>query len=750
MKRPPNSWTSTAILFSFIIVVFADQQHQQFARPAVAYAPLFAGTIKLADVPDYATPAAPPVIAPTGRKRRLHGFPAAPELSRSLQQHQQPQQQQQQQQPQQQQQQQQQPQQQQQQQQQQKQRPGWTGLWWADAGGVGLAAGPGHVLHSVSTVLAVHSVDAASGNQVAAKTFALQDLFAPVGAANCRDGVYDAIPAYDKAVGRFLITATCSGKGAVLLAVTATADPLGSWFLFTLVADAAGTAMECTSPRETAVADSVRLTYDANGVYLSLFNYCPSDPKKQGATILALPKHKVYKGAPNFVYAVFSADQILAALNPTLDSELNPELGSALNLGPSSLRQCQPAPPQTAKDAAGAAAYFVCDHINPDSSTPRSSFTLVGILNTGALWQFAGTAAAAAAASPSCFLAAALVPRGREARLSSEVLLQQPEGGSGLHAGGTRPVGFWSGAAVLSGGKVYTVDRIDVADPPRLPLAAVVMPSLMWTEVSVQANVSGAGDCTKTEAWGSNWNWTRDWSQDWGKDFDQEWKENKEAAAAMQPHIDAIEAAQQQQQQRASQLSFQDFGGVDGWAVGCWYCVGNNGIYYTNSWYYRYWYQQWNFNWYTRYKRNYAPGWSKPNKGIYGRRLQQQQQQQLLNDTILIPPCLLGSQSYSNTCKRCNYTAASVSMTVNVTRSGVVSQLGRNPLGFAAPSIAVTGSGSIVIVTSYSGPFQHPNSTLPAYPGIASLTISPNSSNAAWKVLRTGTGSVKSLSGRWT
>lgn len=85
-----------------------------------------------------------------------------------------------------------------------------------------------------------------------------------------RDGVYDAIPVYDKALGRFLVTATCSGKGAVLLAVTATADPTGGWFLFTLVADGAGTAMECTSPRETAIADSVRLTYDANGVYLSL------------------------------------------------------------------------------------------------------------------------------------------------------------------------------------------------------------------------------------------------------------------------------------------------------------------------------------------------------------------------------------------------------------------------------------------------------------------------------------------------
>jgi hypothetical protein len=84
------------------------------------------------------------------------------------------------------------------------------------------------------------------------------------------------------------------------------------------------------------------------------FNYCPSDPTKQGATILALPKHKIYKGAPNFVYPVFSADQILAALNPAAGQGL-------LNLGPSSFRQCQPAPPQTAKDATGAAAYFVCD-----------------------------------------------------------------------------------------------------------------------------------------------------------------------------------------------------------------------------------------------------------------------------------------------------------------------------------------------------------------------------------------------------
>jgi hypothetical protein len=210
------------------------------ARTAAVHR-LTVGTIKLADVPEYASPAAPPVIAPTGRRRRLNDFPAAPELSaavlervvlraaggnyarRKLQQQQQQQQQEsllageestaasaasqpldlvQSGKQQQQQQQRQDPdtqhsggsfnsrrilqQQQQQQQQGTKQRPGWTGLWWADAGGVGVAVGPSHVLHSVSTVLAVYTVDAASGSQVASKTFALQDLFAPVGAANCR------------------------------------------------------------------------------------------------------------------------------------------------------------------------------------------------------------------------------------------------------------------------------------------------------------------------------------------------------------------------------------------------------------------------------------------------------------------------------------------------------------------------------------------------------------------------------------
>lgn len=150
--------------------------------------------------------------------------------------------------------------------------------------------------------------------------------------------MFDAVPLYDKAAQRFLLVATCGGKGAVLLAASATPDPTGTFFLFTLMADGAGTGMVCDSPVETAVADSARLSYDANGIVVSLrvpglpgrrpfcrapartnaypckihppaclqpepctrcccsFNWCPSNPEHRGAsTLLALLKRKVYQ-----------------------------------------------------------------------------------------------------------------------------------------------------------------------------------------------------------------------------------------------------------------------------------------------------------------------------------------------------------------------------------------------------------------------------------------------------------------------
>jgi hypothetical protein len=58
-------------------------------------------------------------------------------------------------------------------------------------------------------------------------------------------------------------------------------------------------------------------------------------------------------------------------------------------------------------------------------------------------------------------------------------------------------VAGWCLQAVLSGGKVYTVDRIDVAEQAKPPLAPAVMPSLMWTEISVQVGNNTYVKCNK-------------------------------------------------------------------------------------------------------------------------------------------------------------------------------------------------------------------------------------------------------------
>jgi len=89
--------------------------------------------------------------------------------------------------------------------------------------------------------------------------------------------------------------------------------------------------------------------------------------------------------------------------------------------------------------------------------------------------------------------------------------------------------------------------------------------------------VSLTGDCTKTSAWGSNWDWTKDWSVDWGKDFDREWKENKNDADTMKERVEDLEDAirkasnctatslqRASQQQQANEVSDGSLATTDG------------------------------------------------------------------------------------------------------------------------------------------------------------------------------------------
>lgn len=89
----------------------------------------------------------------------------------------------------------------------------------------------------------------------------------------------------------------------------------------------------------------------------------------------------------------------------------------------------------------------------------------------------------------------------------------------------------------------------------------------------------------------------------------------------------------------------------------------------------------------------------------------------LQNDTMIIPPCLRTGLSYKNTCKKCDYTNLTASIRVNVTRSGTVSFLGADPLGFVAPAVIVLPGGSVVISTGFSGPGNIPDTNQRAYPG---------------------------------
>jgi hypothetical protein len=219
------------------------------------------------------------------------------------------------------------------------------------AGMQGLAVGPGWLLHGSGTVLSATPLSSSTGAPSgASQQVSLSSLFATV-ADGCTGGVYDPDVVYDHHARRFLVSATCGGDGRALLAVSSSSNPTQSWFLFGLVADAVNTRLACTAPVEAGMVDATRLTYNRDGVFLSLYSYCPSNPTRQGALVLALPKSALVKGQPNFFYAVYTSaevvDSVAAAGGPTY--------------APDACRQLQPVVPQQLEDVRNNTATFLCE-----------------------------------------------------------------------------------------------------------------------------------------------------------------------------------------------------------------------------------------------------------------------------------------------------------------------------------------------------------------------------------------------------
>jgi len=300
---------------------------------------------------------------------------------------------------------------------------GFPGLDAPATGSMGLAVGKKHIVQAAGGVMTVHNVGATGMRSTTVRSVSLQSFFAGV-APNC-DGVHDAAVVYDKRADRFVVAAACGGYGRVLLAVSATPSAAGTWFLYGLVADAVGTKLECLSPKEQALADYPQLGYNADGLFVTYYSYCPSKPSVAGAVLLALPKYKAYQGAPSMFYAVYTSAEIAAA--------------AGLTGGAAAVTQLQPVVPQAAGDVAEGLFYFVADA--PRASSKRSGFTLVALANTGALWGYA----AELNGVPSPSLVATAAAWGQAAPIYPEARLKQPGGGADLSAGGVSPAGFWTG-----------------------------------------------------------------------------------------------------------------------------------------------------------------------------------------------------------------------------------------------------------------------------------------------------------------
>jgi hypothetical protein len=175
-------------------------------------------------------------------------------------------------------------------------RGGFSGLDAPPAGTMGLAVGKQHVVQVAGGVMTVFNLGGTGMKSTVVRTVSLQKFFAAV-APSC-EGAHDGAALYDKHAGRFVVAASCGGFGRILVGVSATGSAAGTWYQFGLIADAVNTPLECKAPKEQALADYPQLGYNKDGLFVSYFSYCPSNPDVAGASVLALPKYKAYQVGP--------------------------------------------------------------------------------------------------------------------------------------------------------------------------------------------------------------------------------------------------------------------------------------------------------------------------------------------------------------------------------------------------------------------------------------------------------------------
>ncbi|KAI8464425.1 MAG: hypothetical protein J3K34DRAFT_526217 [Monoraphidium minutum] len=392
------------------------------------------------------------------------------------------------------------------------------------------AASGTRAVHVTSGVLAAYALAPAGGGKDATLAqIRLQDLFAPVGSSNCVDGVYDAHAAFDAAARRFYLAAACGGTAAALLAVSATEEPAGYWYLYSINADGVGTSLECEGG-EAAVADYPRLSFNADALALTVRTYCPSagggrGAAGAGAALVLLPKGAAAAGEARMAGAVFTSLEIAAAAAAG---------GAAVAVAPGSVLQLEPAVPQSAEDVNPGHMYFVAD-LALSRGQARRSFLLVSVVNTGAMWGYNATALSAAAGDDGMtpFVTVAVADRGAAVAAPAVVkLMPQPDGAPPLQAA-SLPAGIWNGRAAWSGGRVYAIEEAAAADEARTP-------TLAWTVLEPGLSIRNAppASCLADAAWGGGYDYSRNASAEFGASMQPAWEKFVRAAVGASGLLD--------------------------------------------------------------------------------------------------------------------------------------------------------------------------------------------------------------------
>jgi hypothetical protein len=170
-----------------------------------------------------------------------------------------------------------------------------------------------HVVNSLVKIVPLCTEDGQPDG--AATVVGLPDFFSLV-ASNCDGGYITPSAAYDKQVGRFLLTAVCGGdSNQILLAVSQGADAAGGWWLYSFPAySTVDTPMECIDEagvQANPFSIHTQVGYNRDGVFVSFVQNChlEATPGATGAVLYALPKWALYSGATqNVIGPVFTGE----------------------------------------------------------------------------------------------------------------------------------------------------------------------------------------------------------------------------------------------------------------------------------------------------------------------------------------------------------------------------------------------------------------------------------------------------------